>query len=309
MPGKTIDMNSYFTAMRLERWPRSMAIFVGTASFFFLHKETLPSIQPLSLILRIIGSFLLTWAISTANYIVNEIVDAPYDAHHPTKHRRPLLTGEIRKGPFILAGIGLTLTSLTLAYIYFPLPFFLSLASLLAAGFIYNIPPVRTKDIPFLDSISESANNPIRFFIGWFAFASQDMFPPAALLICWWSFGNFLLVAKRLSELRFLKEKAGDYRASLRKYSKYSRVFGMGLSTAVFLTTYIYFSLMFKLQYFLYLSPFLVIFIILIFRKTLHENEVMEEPERLLKYPNFAAYTLLLLFLYFLAFLVEKVGY
>ncbi len=308
MRKKKTDFNAYFKAMRLERWPRSMAIFVGTSVFFFLHRDSLSSIEPYRIILRIFGSFLLTWGISTANYIVNEIVDAPYDIHHPTKQDRPLLTGQIRKGPFITIGAVLVLVSLALAFLCFSKAFFLFLASLLAAGFIYNIKPIRTKDIPFLDSISESANNPIRFLIGWFAFAPHFLFPPWSLLLSWWAFGNFLLVAKRLSELRFLKGKAAAYRASLKRYSTGSLVFGMAASAVIFFAAYSSFTLSYKLQYFLFLSVFLLIYFLLIFRKTLMEKEVMEEPERLLKHPNFAAYTLFLLFLFIIVSFLDKIG-
>ena len=31
-------MTAYFEAMRLGRWPRSLAIFVGTAAYFFLNR-------------------------------------------------------------------------------------------------------------------------------------------------------------------------------------------------------------------------------------------------------------------------------
>ncbi len=34
-------------------------------------------------------------------------------------------------------------------------------------GVVYNVPPFRTKDRPYLDVISESINNPIRLTIGW----------------------------------------------------------------------------------------------------------------------------------------------
>lgn len=302
-------MNAYLEAMRLERWPRSTAIFFGIAAFFFLNEAHRNTFTTAELFLRLIASFLLTWGISTANYIINEIVDAPYDAHHPTKKNRPLVRGEIKKSPFLLMGVLLTVTCLGTAYAFFSFPFFLSLLGLLLAGFIYNIKPVRTKDIPFLDSISESANNPIRFFIGWYAFAPVTLFPPLSLLLCWWAFGNFLLVAKRLSEFRFLKDKAGDYRQSLRKYTKTSLLFGMAASTVFFIATYIWFTLANRLEIFFYLSPPVLFFFFLIFRKTLVEQEVMEEPERLLKHAGFAGFSLALLALFLLAALLDKVGY
>ena len=301
-------MRAYLQAMRLERWPRSLAIFIGSASFFFLNRSLVTgSVWDYGF--HLAAAFILTWGISTANYVINEIVDAPYDAHHPTKKSRPLVQGLISKKSFAALGVLLTALSLCAAWLFYSPSFFFALLSLLIAGFIYNIHPVRTKDIPFLDSISESANNPIRFLIGWFALSPASSFPPVFLLLSWWSFGNFLLVAKRLSEFRFLKDKAGDYRKSLRKYSRRSLLLGMAVSAAVFFLTYVLFSISFKLQIFLLLTPFLAVFFLLIYRKTLMEQEIMEEPERLLQQPRFAIYTLFLVLLFLAAILWDRVGF
>ncbi|MFC2166100.1 UbiA family prenyltransferase, partial [Acidobacteriota bacterium] len=262
-------MNAYIRAMRLSRWPRSLAIFLGSGSFFFLYRDSLLSADVKWLFWQGLFAFLLTWAISTANYIINEIVDAPYDAHHPTKRNRPLVKGEIKRLPFLSMGIILALVSLALAYTYFNPPFFFSLLALLVAGFVYNIKPIRTKDIPFLDSISESANNPIRFLIGWFAFSLPAIWPPLSLLLCWWAFGNFLMIAKRLSEFRFLKDKAGRYRNSLKKYTKKSLIFGMAFSAVIFFVTYLTLALIYDLRYFLYFSPLLGFYLYLFFKKTM----------------------------------------
>lgn len=301
-------MNSYLKAMRLGRWPRSLAIFAGSAAFFFLYRDPFSSIDKIWLIGQLGFSFILTWAISTANYIINEIVDVPYDIHHPTKRDRPLVKGEINKIPFLSLGIVLAISSLSLAFIFFSRPFFLSLLGLLIAGFIYNIKPIRTKDIPFLDSISESANNPIRFFIGWFAFSPSQLFPPASLLLSWWFFGNFLMVAKRYSEFRFLKDKAGNYRAVLTKYTKKSLILNIVASTVLFFTAYFYFAVTFKLESFIYLSPFVFFYLFMIFWKTLEEKKVMDEPERLLNNPKFAFYTFFLILIFFLAYFLDKIG-
>src|SRR5438309_2292720 len=60
-------------------------------------------------------------------------------------------------------------------------PFLYSSLALLVMGCIYNIPPVRSKDLPYADVLSESINNPLRLMLGWFAVAPGD-FPPASLL-------------------------------------------------------------------------------------------------------------------------------
>jgi len=301
-------MTAYLRALRLERWPRSLAIFLGSAAYVFLHRGVPARFGLGGLAGRSAVAFLLTWGISTANYIVNEIVDLPYDIHHPTKRLRPLVSGDIRKGPFALLGLGLVLLSLGASLALFDLAFLLSLASLLAAGFVYNVRPVRTKDIPFLDAISESANNPIRFLIGWFAFAAPPSFPPPSMLLSWWAFGNFLMVAKRLSEFRFLKDKAGDYRASHHRYGRRSLLVGMILSASISLAAFFHIAYAFKLQTFLLIAPFLVVFFFLIFRKTLREDEVMEEPEKLLVRPKYALFALFLLALFALSYFRDALG-
>lgn len=307
MPEGIETLNPWLRALRLERWPRSTAIGVGIAALVFLDRDRVAAAGPAAIALRTLGAFLLTWAVSTANYVVNEIVDAPFDVHHPTKRNRPLAAGEVRKGPLAAIGLALAAGSLAAGWALFSRPFFFALLALLAAGVVYNVKPLRTKDVPFLDSVSESANNPIRFAIGWYAFAPAS-FPPLEILVSWWAFGNFLMVAKRLSELRFLKEKAGDYRASLRRYSKASLLFGMAFSAAVFFAAYLAFAGVYRLQGFFYLAPFVAVYFALFFYNTLAEKEVMEEPERLFRRPAFALYTALLAVLFALVFILDRVG-
>ncbi len=291
-------MTAYLRALRLERWPRSAVIVLGSAAFFFLHRDFLQPQSSWEAAFILTLAFFLTWAISTANYIVNEIVDAPYDVHHPAKRHRPLIQGEIEKAPFILLGIGMTAAALALAVAFFNRAFVLSLLALLAAGFIYNVKPLRTKDIPFLDAISESANNPIRFLIGWYAFAPPEYFPPLSLLLAWWSFGNFLMTAKRLSEFRLLQDKAADYRLSHKRYSRNLLLFGMAASAAVFLASFLVFILSMRLHRLLIILPLLLFYLYLFFRKTLQERDVMEEPESLLRNPLIALLTLVLAVLF-----------
>jgi decaprenyl-phosphate phosphoribosyltransferase len=301
-------VNAYLRAMRLERWPRSLAIFLGSAAFFFFDRPALGAFSVAALAWRLAVAFLLTWGVSTANYVLNEIVDLPYDIHHPTKRFRPLVQGEIRTVPFALLGALLVAASLAASYIVFSGEFFFSVLALFAAGIIYNVRPIRTKDIPFLDAISESANNPIRFLIGWYAFAPVHHFPPASLLLSWWSFGNFLMVAKRLSEFRFLKEKAGDYRTSHKRYTRNYLLFGLAFSAVICLGAFLYLGYSRKLQTFYLIAPFLLFFFLLILRKTLREAEVMEEPEKMLASPKFALYTIFLILLFVLAYFKDAIG-
>jgi hypothetical protein len=108
-------VNFTLKAMRLERWPRSTAILAGSAGLFFFDRAAFGRFDVPALAWRLASAFLLTWAISTSNYIINEIADAPFDVHHPTKRNRPLASGAVRKGPLILWGTLIGGLSLALA--------------------------------------------------------------------------------------------------------------------------------------------------------------------------------------------------
>jgi decaprenyl-phosphate phosphoribosyltransferase len=287
--------------LRLERWPRSTAIVIGSAAVFLVHPDWLRRAWPSGLLPRILLAFILTWMISTANYIINEITDAPFDAFHPGKKHRPLVSNQISVTLLLFLWVILASASLGVAHVVYPLPFVLSLGALLLAGILYNVPPLRTKDIPYIDSTMESANNPIRFLIGWYVLAIG--FPPLSLLIAWWAFGNFLMVGKRVAEKKFLTaEESSAYRMSLNRYSMKGLLFFMSANSLLFLVMFIIFALRLRLKTFLYALPFIVFYLVIFMFKSIQDRDVAEEPEKLLKNPYFALYTLFLLIVFFIAF-------
>lgn len=293
----------YFDSLRLERWPRSLAILPGFVAFFVLNPEFIRSRNIPSLIVKLFVAFLLTLFISTANYIVNEIADAPYDAFHPAKKNRPLVKAEIsRKVLIILWFLLVSVSIVTALFFYENFYFLVDLLILLLAGILYNVPPVRVKDIPFLDSTLESANNPIRFLIGWHIMAPT--FPPVSLVISWWAFGNFLMVGKRVAEKKFLsQEQSSAYRLSLKRYSLRNLIVFMVLNAFIFIATFALFAVESGLNSFLFAIPFILLYLVMFIRKSIQDIEGAEEPEKLLKNPYFAVYTLFLVVIFVLAYI------
>ncbi len=291
----------YFESLRLERWPRSLAIIPGFVAAIVIEPSLL-SLRPLYIsgILLII-SFFLTLLISTSNYIINEIADAPSDAHHPAKKDRPLVKKIISVKILMVLWLIMVVIAFTGGYFLFNRNFLLSLAALLLAGILYNIPPVRVKDIPFLDSTLESANNPIRFLTGWFVLTST--LPPASLLISWWAFGNFLMVGKRVAEKKFLSpEESAGYRLSLKKYSVTSLIAFMILNSIIFILTFSLFAIETKMYTLLVSVPFILIYLGMFMKKSVQDRDGAEEPEKLLKDPYFAFYTVFLIIIFVLAY-------
>jgi len=295
----------YVDSLRLERWPRSLAIIPGFIAFFVLNPESIKGIDYFLLISNLILAFILTLLISTANYIINEITDAPYDAFHPSKKHRPLVKKEISTTILMTLWFFIVLVSLFTAYgFYRNLYFLMALAALLAAGILYNVPPIRMKDIPYLDSTLESANNPIRFLIGWHIMTTT--FPPISLLLSWWAFGNFLMVGKRVAEKKFLTgEESSGYRLSLKRYSLQGLKIFMVLNAVFFMVTFCLFAVESQLKSFLFSTPFILVYLIMFMKKSLQDIEGAEEPEKLLKNPYFAFYTLFLVAIFILAIIFK----
>ncbi|MDR1237238.1 MAG: UbiA prenyltransferase family protein [Propionibacteriaceae bacterium] len=161
-----------------------------------------------------------TCLVASANYVINEWLDAAFDQFHPTKKHRPAvahgLSGRIVAVEYTalaVAGIALA-ASINLEVV-------LAEASLAVMGIVYNVKPLRTKDVPYLDVLSESVNNAIRLMIGWFA-VTAGFLPPASLVIGYWMGGAFLMGTKRFAEYRMIadSDRAGLYRRSFRHYTE-----------------------------------------------------------------------------------------
>lgn len=88
---------------------------------------------------------------------------------------------------------------------------------------MYNIRPIRTKDVAYLDVLTESVNNPLRMLLGWYMVASQ-LVPPVSLLCCYWMLACYFMSLKRFSELREIgsRDAAGSYRKSFKHYTEQS---------------------------------------------------------------------------------------
>ena len=75
--------------------------------------------------------------------------------------------------------------------------FALAALALWVMGVLYNVKPIRTKELPYLDVLSESINNPIRLFLGWFPLI-PDRVPPLSLVLSYWMVGRLLHGAEAL---------------------------------------------------------------------------------------------------------------
>ena len=211
------ELSNYIAIARPDHWFKNVFVLPGVAVAVALGAE-FGSHQGLLLLVALIA----TSAIAGANYTINEYLDAETDRSHPIKSNRPSVVGLIEPKLVILQWLILSAIGLTMGY-SLNASVGHTLVLLLVMGIIYNVNPVRSKDIPFLDVLSESINNPLRFLVGWFLLAPQ-MIPPISVLFAYWMGGAFLMAVKRYAEYRFINDpdRAALYRLSFAKYTENS---------------------------------------------------------------------------------------
>ncbi|HEY3704588.1 MAG TPA: UbiA family prenyltransferase [Terracidiphilus sp.] len=173
-----------------------------------------------SLAVRICVGLVAATLVSSSNYVINEMLDAPFDRLHPIKRARPAASGLVHTGWGYAQWMVLMVAGVLLARTI-SVGFTWSVAALWLMGCVYNIPPLRSKDAPYIDVLSESINNPIRFCLGWFS-VTAALLPPLSLLVAYWMLGAYFMGLKRFSEFRQIDDPllAAGYRKSFRFYTQ-----------------------------------------------------------------------------------------
>jgi 4-hydroxybenzoate polyprenyltransferase len=300
LPSAATRLLAYVSIARPDHWFKNVFMVVGLLLAYFYHPELLTT-QSLFLIPLAI---LATCLIASSNYVINEILDAPTDRSHPTKHLRPIPAGLVSLPIAYLEWIVLGAVGLLLASCI-NWPFFYSGAFLLVMGVVYNVPPVRSKELPYLDVLSESVNNPIRLLLGWFAVSNAE-FPPVSLLVAYWMIGSFFMAAKRLSEYRYINdpERAAAYRRSFKLYTQESLL----VSMFFYVTCFALFLGVFIIRYHLELIlifPLIAGFVCYYLHVALKPNSAAQNPERLYKEKGLMLYLALCTLAFFVLMFVQ----
>jgi len=280
----------YLRALRLDRWPRSLAVLPGWAFALLWHRRPWDE----AALGALVGAYLATLGVSIFNYVLNEVMDAPYDAHHPVKRGRPVVQGRVSVGGLI--GLGLVALGVGFLVGHWLSPHtWLPLLFLVIAGFLYNVPP-RAKDVPYLDALTEAVNQPIRFLIGWFSVVTwRRDWPSPWVLAAVWAFGTFLMYTKRLAEKLSLSEaQAVLYRRSLGAYSRGRLVACIVGSGAAMLVALAGAALHLGRPRLGLLLPGVAVYALWIYREATRHPRYSDEPEVLFRRPAFLVLTGLL---------------
>jgi decaprenyl-phosphate phosphoribosyltransferase len=248
-PAATIPagLKDYVAIARPDNWAKNVFMMPGVLFAFIIYRTPIDAEFFLKLVLGIASTCL----VASANYVINEYLDAEFDKFHPLKSKRTSVVRVVNPAIVYAEWLGLALVGFILAY-QISVQFLAVSMFLLFMGVMYNVRPFRTKERVYLDVLSESVNNPIRFALGWFivapalsisAFDGVALFnslPPSSIIVAYWMGGAFLMATKRFAEYRLINnpELAGLYRKSFRYYTEHSLLISMffyALTSAFFL--------------------------------------------------------------------------
>jgi decaprenyl-phosphate phosphoribosyltransferase len=215
-PDKSYGIWPYVQMARVDHWFKNAFMLLGVIVALFVE----PALMRADVIPRLLLALVATCIVASSNYVLNEMLDAPYDRKHPVKKHRPAAAEKVRRRWAIAEWLGLGALGLGLAWLVNPL-FTAAAAALWIMGVLYNVKPVRTKELPYLDVLSESINNPIRLFLGWFPLI-PDRVPPMSLVLSYWMVGAFFMALKRFAEYRSIGDRATAirYRRSFAHYDE-----------------------------------------------------------------------------------------
>jgi decaprenyl-phosphate phosphoribosyltransferase len=208
-------VRAHIAIMRLDHSIKNLFVLPGIV----VPLSVLPGHLDRRFLFRLALAMLSVTLVACSNYVINEVLDAPFDRLHPTKRNRPAAVGMVVTPVAYLQWVALMAAGVGLGLLISP-RFALAGVALWIMGCVYNFPPVRTKDVPYLDVLTEAVNNPLRMLLGWYAVTSA-LVPPVSLLVSYWMIGCYFMALKRFSELSEIRNRnvAGAYRASFKHYT------------------------------------------------------------------------------------------
>lgn len=190
--------------MRPYQWVKNTFVFTG---LLFGHAWHDPH-----LVAQVIVVFIAFCLVSSAIYIINDIVDLEQDKQHPKKSRRPLASGLVSVSAAVMLAVVLGTLGLSLAYFAAP-----AVLAILVAYVLMNVAySLRFKHVVILDVFIIATGFMLRILAGTLGVG----IPPSQwLLLCGLMVTLFLGFTKRRAEIIALTEDKTAHRKVLEHYS------------------------------------------------------------------------------------------
>jgi 4-hydroxybenzoate polyprenyltransferase len=271
----------YVQIARVDHWVKNVFVLPGTLVAVSIDPANLTAALPIRLVIGMLAVCL----VASSNYVINELLDAPYDRLHPTKWQRPVPSGQISPFPAYIEWLVLMAAGIGLA-LFVSRPFALTLAVLWLMGCVYNIPPFRTKDLPYVDVLSEALNNPLRMLAGWYLTGTLAL-PPTSLLVSYWMVGSYFMAIKRFAEYRDIADvgRSAAYRRSFAFYTEQRLLVSIVFYGSLAMLFFGAFIMRYRLEMVL-AFPLVALVMALYLSLAFKKDGAAERPERLYREPG-----------------------
>lgn len=204
----------WLEALRIKHWVKGVFCLVAV----FFHGDAL-NLAAWAAVLPMVVAFGL---VSSAGYLLNDLVNLEEDRHHPRKRRRPLARGALNPGAARIAMIVSALSGLGLALAAYGW----GLALAVLAGY-YVLQWLYTyifRDLPLVDVLILGLGFVARAAAGTFALRllHPGIVPTGWLLLCTYFLALLLGFGKRRGEWLLLQKthhEVGETRRALRGYT------------------------------------------------------------------------------------------
>jgi len=215
-------------SLRPAQWIKNLLVFAG-----LIFGEKLG--DPAS-VARASLAFAVFCLLSSAIYLINDVLDREADRRHPVKSRRPIASGVVSVSAALTTAVVLIGASLAGAF-EINRAFGLVASSYLVLNALYSL---SLKHIVILDVITLAGGFVLRAYGG--AVAISVVFSHWLLLLTL-LLALFLALSKRRAELVALADEASDHRPSLAHYSPYLLDQMIGVVTASTLLAYAFYTI------------------------------------------------------------------
>ncbi|MBN1597989.1 MAG: UbiA prenyltransferase family protein [Bacteroidales bacterium] len=292
-------LKHYVRIARPDHWFKNIFMLPGIVMGLYYTDFSLDNTS----VLILAAGILATCLIASANYVINEFLDLEFDRFHPVKKYRTAVLADLNAGIVYTEYTVLALSGLVISF-YISNEFFITELLFLFMGFLYNVKPFRTKDKAYLDVLTESINNPIRFILGWLLIGI-DFIPPSSILVAYWMGGAFLMATKRFAEYRFIGDPdlAGKYRQSFKRYTENLLL----VSTVFYALCSSFFLAIFLIKHRIELLisfPFIALLFTWYLDIGFEKDSIVQNPEKLYKKKGFVTFVV---FLFILLVLLLKI--
>jgi 4-hydroxybenzoate polyprenyltransferase len=196
---------SLLKTMRPKQWTKNVFVL---AALVFDAKLLVPHF-----LIKGVLAFALFCAISSAVYLINDLVDVEKDREHPAKRNRPLASGQLAPSVAVAAALTLVIASLLVSYLLDR-----SFASVAAAYLLLMILySLWLKNIVLVDVLTVAGGFMLRVAAG-VAVVQAARFSPW-LYLCTVFGALFIAISKRRHELVLLSENANAHRSIFDEYN------------------------------------------------------------------------------------------